>query len=444
MQTEMQIVNPQAAGIDIGSDKFYVCVGLNSYRVFGTYHEDCEVLADYLQELAIKSVAFESTGVFWIHLKDVLDSRGFEICLANPRQTKQTKFNRKSDITDCQWIYQLHTYGLLQPSFFPESAIEEMRDLSRLREDHVRAKAQRENLMIKALTMMNVRIKETISSVTSVSGLAIIQAIVSGERDAEKLLALCHSSIIGKKGDRMLKALKGNFKPHYVLMLKQALEGWEFCSKQIKDCDQAIAELMEEYVKKKDLTDVQVTTKAKSSRTTNMPQIEGLHALLIKMTAGRDLTTIPFVSDYTAYKIVMELGTDLSKFPSVKHFVSWCGLAPKSKQSGKMKRNMKSPSTNVGQILREAVHAGLKSKHNSIGERGRRINARRGTSVAIKAMARMLAIEIYNTLVHGEMYVEQGVEKYKEKELLRKQKTLLRLAKELNIDISIDKDPLCA
>ena len=178
-----------------------------------------------------------------------------------------------------------------------------------------------------------------------------------------------------------------------------------------------------------------MTTKPKKSRTNNMPKTKSLHEDVVKMCDGRDLTTIPFISDYTAMKLIMELGTDLKKFPSCKQFTSWLGLAPRSKQSGKTSRNIKSPKTRAGQIIRESVSGGLTTKNNSIAERGRKISYRRGKQVAYKAMARMVAIEIYNVLSHGELYIEHGVEKYLQKEIERKQKTLSRLAKELGMTV---------
>lgn len=425
------IINPKAAGIDIGSDKYYVCVAEGSYRVFGTYHEDCLEVAQYLMENGIESVAFESTGVYWIHLYDVLQSKGLDVCVVNPMQTKRRQGESKTDVSDCQWIRHLHVRGMLRGSFIPDEAFQEMRAIQRMREDHVRSRSQQESVMIKVLTMMNVRLKEVINSVTSVSGLAIIQAILAGERDPSNLLALTHKSIALKKSEELLKALKGNYSNHYVFMLRQSYENWVFFGKQIASCDEMLAAMMDKHIDENGHSDIEVSTKAKSSRTNNFPNIENLHEKVVRMAGGADLSAIACLSDYTAMKILMEIGTDLSRFPSAKHFTSWLGLAPKSYASGKTRRSAYSPCSNAGQIIRQAASSVLRSQHIGLGAKGRSIAARRGKSVAIKAVAREIAIIIYNTLVHGEIYVEQGVRKLEQKVRDKETKLINRLAEKL-------------
>lgn len=430
------IINPQAGGIDIGSDKYYVSVSEGTYRVFGTYHEDCLEVAQYLIDNNITTVAFESTGVYWIHLYDVLQSKGIEACVVNPMQTKRRRGESKTDVSDCQWIRHLHVRGMLRSSFIPAEAFQQMRAVERMREDHVRSRAQQESVMIKVLTMMNVRLKEVINSVTSVSGLAIINAILAGERDPSSLVALAHKSITSKKGDNLQKALNGNYADHYVFMLRQSYENWVFFGHQIATCDEVLAAMMDKYIDQNGSKDIEVTTKPKSSRTNNFPNIENLHEKVIRMARGADLSAITCLSDYSTMKILMEIGTDLSRFPSQKHFTSWLGLSPKSYASGKTRRSAYSPCSNAGQIIRQAAGSILISRHTWLGAKGRSIAARRGKSVAIKAVAREIAVAIYNTLVHGEIYVEQGVQKLEQKIKDKETKLINRLADKLGYSLT--------
>jgi transposase len=433
---------PHAAGIDIGSDKFYVCVSDGEYRVFETYQEDCEKVAAYLLEHGIQSVAFESTGVYWIPLQEVLLNHGLEVYVVNPRQTKRRIGDTKSDVGDCQWIMKLHRDGYLRPSFFPEESILALRMLVRTREEHVRSRAQQENLIIKALTLMNLRLKEVINSVTSVSGLAVLKAIVAGERNGEVLLSFCHQSIQRNKSEAMLKALNGNFKSHYLFMLRQALESWEYFGSMMNQCDTEIAKMMDEYNKEHGTEDIEVKSSCKDSRTNNMPKIAGLHEKVIKMCNGADLTAIPCISDYTLMKFIAEVGTDLSSFPTYKQFAAWLGLAPKKNQSGKMKKNAYSPCSNGGQILRQAASSILNSKNLALGEFGRMIAYRRGKPVAIKAVARKISQYIYNYLVHGEIYVEKGAEEYKKRKLEKERKLLDKLARKLGMTLTPNQEIL--
>lgn len=435
------IINPNAAGIDIGADKFYVCVAEGTYKVFTTYHEDCLAIVAYLKENGIRTVAFESTGVYWMHLYDVLQSAGLEVCLANPIQTKRRVTDSKSDVSDCQWIRHLHVRGMLRGSFIPAEVFQQMRMVLRMREDNVRSRAQQESILIKVLTMMNVRLKEVINSVTSVSGQAIIESIIAGQTDPKVLLSLAHKSITSKKSDALLKALDGNYLPHYVFMLSQAFENWTFFGKQIASCDERLAAMMDTHIDQNGYGQIPIDSKPKSSRSNNFPAIDDLHQKVVKMTGGLDLASITCVSDYTAMKLIMEIGTDLSRFPSHKQFSAWLGLAPKSYSSGKTKRRAYSPSTNAGQIIRQAASTVLLSRHNALGEFGRRISARRGRQVAIKAVARKIAVAIYNMLVHGQLYVEEGIQKYKQQIEDKEMKMLNRLANKLGFELSPSLDP---
>lgn len=442
-------VNPNAGGVDIGADKFYACAEEGKYKVFRTYHEDCLAVAAYFREHGVTRVAFESTGVYWLHLKDVLEAEGFEVMVVNPQQTKRRKCDPKSDASDCQWIRHLLINGMLRPSFFPDADVQQMRAVHRMREDHVRSRAQHESVIIKVLTMMNVRLKEVISSVTSVSGQKILRAIIAGERDAQALLCLAHESIKKKKSQEMLKALAGNYADHYVFMLSQAFSTWEFFEAKIDECDKLIAAMIDRYNAQQETSDIEVKTPPKASRTNNAPKTEGLHDKLVRMSSGRDMTSIPFISDYTQMKVLMEVGIDFSSFPTEKHFVSWAGLAPRVASSGASRRSIFSPATTVGLIIRQAASSALKSKHNSLGEFGRRIAIRKDKKAAIKAVARKIAVYIYRLMRYGEEYVEQGVQKHVEQIKAKELKMVERLAQKHGLIVSDPAHPdatasLCA
>lgn len=425
----LEVIHPHCAGIDIGSTSYHVCALDNEVKIFGTYHEDCEQLVYYLESLSIEVVAMESTGVYWYHLYEVLDSAGFTVYLVNPRQTRQRVEGRKSDVQDAIWIRDLLRHGLLRNSFIPDTMVRELRTFARLRQDHVRAKAQQENLMNKALISMNVRISEALSSLTTVSGLKMMRAIVAGERDASVLLSLCDIKIIKNKSASVLKALKGNFNAGHIFTLKQALEAWDFYGDQINSCDEQMATCLDELGKS---YQEEVNSKPKPSRTTNMPKIDGLHEKVVKCFSGTNPCELTGISDYSCVRLIAELGTDLSAWKDVKQFTSWLGLAPKSKQSGKMKKNVKSPPTIAGQIFKDAAAGLLNARDNPLGEIGRSIRARSGPTVAIKAMARRIAVSYYYLIKEGVKFVEKGVDQLRQKQEQKKLQLMQAWAKEMN------------
>jgi transposase len=432
---ELNVIHANCAGIDVGSDKHYVCAEQDLFAVFGTYHVDCLDIVAYLHERKVSKVAMESTGVYWYHLYEVLENAGFEVYLVNPRQTKHPVEGRKSDPEDCQWIRTMLSYGLLTKSFIPSDAIREMRAYHRLREDHVRSKAQQENLMGKALISMNVRLTEVLSSLTTVSGLEMIRAIVAGERDVAKLLSLCHSSVIKNKSGNILKALEGSYKAEHVFGLQQALNGWDFFDKQVKECDVHLEKCL---VKLGETSTIEkVTTPSKSSRTTNMPAIKDLHEKIVKATDGRNPAEIFGISDYTAVKLIAELGTDFSPWANPKRFTNWLGLAPVTKQSGKMRKKIPSHRTRAGQIFRDAAQGLINVKDNVLSEFMRKIRGRSGPAAAIKAGARKLATYYYYLMKEGVVFVEQGLERAKEKIIEKKKAKLQRLATELGYDFTL-------
>src|SRR5690554_5951090 len=240
----MKKLRKNAAGIDIGAKKIFVSVEGDQVQSFDTFTEGLCLARDYLLSKGIKTVAMEATGVYWIILYEILESAELDVWLVDGRQTRQVP-GRKTDVKDCQWIQQLHTYGLLNRCFVPGAQVKEIRGYNRMREDHIRTAAMHVNHMQKALTEMNIRLKEVLSQIHGASGLGIIKAILDGERDRKKLLALCHKSVRDKKGGLVLKALEGHYTEAGLFALLQAYQGYLFCQGQISGCDRKIQEVME-------------------------------------------------------------------------------------------------------------------------------------------------------------------------------------------------------
>jgi len=239
----MKVIRENAAGIDIGAKKVFVYVEGQEVKSFYTFTEDLEQARDYLLKFRTETVAMEATGVYWNILYEILEEAGIDVWLVDGRQTKQVP-GRKTDVKDCQWIQQLHSYGLLNRCFVAEANVKELRSYQRLREDHIRSASMHVNHMQKALTEMNIRLKEVLNQIHGVSGLAMIEAILRGERNKETLLKLCHSSVIKNKKEEILKSLNGRYTQSGLFALQQAYDGYNFYQRQILQCDQKIDEII--------------------------------------------------------------------------------------------------------------------------------------------------------------------------------------------------------
>ena len=428
----MEKIRKNAAGIDIGAKKVFVAIEGQEVRSFYTFTEDFEKLCHYFFENDIKTVAMEATGVYWSILYEMLEEGGIDVWLVDGRQTKQVP-GRKTDVKDCQWIQQLHSYGLLNRCFVAESDIKELRSYQRLREDHIRSASMHINHMQKALTEMNIRLKEVIDQIHGVSGLAIIEAILKGERDKEKLLKLCHTKIVKNKKDEVLKALNGRYTKQGLFALRQAFESYSFYQNQIEQCDQMINDVLKKIGR--DKPDQKTNARRKPIRH-NKPDIDNLGSMMLKIFDGRDATTLSGITDYSWLQLLSETGTDLTRWPTEKHYTSWLGLAPGQHNSGRMKKNRrKSGRPKAGQIFRQIAQSLLTSKRIALGAFGRRLSARKGSPVAIKSIARKLAVLYWRIMVKGMAFVENGIQKYEEQMLIQKQRSLNRLAKELKVQV---------
>jgi hypothetical protein len=429
----MEKIRTNAAGIDIGAKKVFVAIEGQEVRYFFTFTEDFEKLRDYLSEHKIETVAMEATGVYWNILYEILEEAGIDVWLVDGRQTKQVP-GRKTDVKDCQWIQQLHSHGLLNRCFVAEADIKELRAYQRLREDHIRSASMHINHMQKALTEMNIRLTEVLSQIHGVSGIAIIQAILKGERDKETLLKMCDRRIIKHKKEDVLKSLNGRYTKHGLFALQQAFDSYMFYQHQIEQCDRMLSEVIEKIGKGK--PDQQLRSPRKPVRH-NKPDINNLGISLLKIFDGKDATALSGITDYSWMQLLSETGTDLSRWPSEKKYTSWLGLAPGQHSSGKMRRTKrKNGHPKAGQIFRQIAQSLITSKHIALGAFGRRLRSRKGSPIAVKSVARKIAVLYWRIMVKGMAFVEEGIKKYEEKLLLQKHRSLERLAKDLNVQIA--------
>jgi len=429
----MKKIRQHSAGIDIGSKQIFIAIEGQDVKSFDTFTEDFEKASAYLLSQGVKTVAMEATGVYWIILYDILRSNGLDVWLVDGRSTKQVP-GRKTDVKDCQWIQQLHSYGLLNKCFIPEPFEQELRAYQRLREDHIRSASMHINHMQKALTLMNIRLKEVISQIHGSSGLKIIRSILAGERNPENLVKLCHSSILKTKKDKVLKALNGHYSSSGLFELEQALNCYDFYMAQIKACDKKIEIVLKAM--NKDKPDMDIKKSPRKPIRHHKPEIKNLGKYLMEIFNGRDATKLPGITDYNWLKLLSEVGTDLTKWKTRKHFTSWLTLAPKQHNSGKIKKNYKAKgNTKAGLIFKNAAVSIIESKKIALGAFGRKIRARKGPAVAIKAVARKLAELYWKLMVNGLDYVEKGIKNYEQKILENKKKTVSKLAKELGMVI---------
>jgi transposase len=425
-------IYPNSAGIDIGSEKVFVSVENQAVRNFRTFTSSYRELSVYLREKLVTHVAMEATGIYWITLYDILEEAGFDVTLVNPADSKNLP-GRKTDVQDCQWIQQLFSYGLLRKSFVPEDIVRKLRVYTRMREDKLQMASSHVQHMQKSLIQMNIRLPEVLSQTHGASGMAMIRAILQGERKAEILLSYCTGTLIKNKGREILLALEGNYKEEYVFELQQAYDGYMFYLQQVSKCDLEAEKILKEFNSRSD-KDYNDSHPIKPVRH-NKPNIKDLHNLLLGIH-GANPTTLPGLTDYSLMRLTAELGNDIKQWPSIKQFVSWLGLAPGKHQSGKMnKRSKRKAVTRAGQIFKQAAQSLLVSKQPGLGAFARRMKARKGSGIAIKATARKIAELYYRIFTQGTEFVEQGVKKYEEKFKQQQISFLMRKATELNMQL---------
>lgn len=423
------LVNPNAAGIDLGSRKHFVAVpedrDARPVREFGCYTAQLEDMARWLKGCGIETIAMEATGVYWVPVFEILESHGFEVLLVDARQVKNLT-GRKTDAVDCQWIRHLHRYGLLSAAFRPKAEICEMRAYWRQRCNLVESASREIQLMQKALEQMNVQLHKAVSDITGKTGMSIIRAIVQGERDPHILARMRYGRLKASR-EELAQALTGNYRPEHLFALEQALEGYDFIHQQIDSCDRRLEAYMKALPGK---TPAVATTKSRSARRKNQPHFD-LRAEQIRI-AGVDLTRIPSIDTLTVQNVLTEVGPDVSRFPTEGNFASWATLCPNNRKTGgKIRSRRTRKSTHrLADALRVAAQALSRSK-TALGADYRRLRARIGPPKAITAFAHKLARIIYRMLKYGEEYVERGQKAAEARTERRSLKTLTRLANEL-------------
>jgi transposase len=425
------VVNPNAAGLDIGASEIWACVPADRdetpVRCFGTYTPELEALVAWLIACGVTTVAMESTGVYWIPIFEMLEEHGLQVFLVNARHIKNVP-GRKSDVQDCQWLQRLHSYGLLSASFRPEAEIVVLRAYLRQRAMLIEHRAAHIQHMQKALQQMNVQLTQVLSDISGVTGLAIIRAIVDGERNPAKLAQLRHGRCQHSAAD-ITKALTGHYRDEHVFALKQALALYDAYTEQLLACDRQIEQ---QYTARKPRydpddpaaplgPDPKLNTHSK-----NAPDFDVRRQLF--QWVGIDLSQVDGLHVSSVQQLLAEIGTDMSKWPTSKHFASWLGLAPHNDiTGGKVVHSRTLHNHNrAGQILRVAAQSVGRGK-SALGAYFRRMRARLGVQQATVATAHKLARIIYHMLKYRQPYQPLSAEAYTEQ---RRQHELNRLKRQ--------------
>ncbi|MEP7359479.1 MAG: IS110 family transposase [Anaerolineales bacterium] len=433
------VVHPHAGGLDIGANEIWAAVPADRdtthVRAFGTFTPDLQALAAWLGACRIQTVAMESTGVYWIPIFELLEARGLKVYLVNARHIKNVP-GRKSDVQDCQWIQRLHSYGLLSASFRPESEMVVLRAYLRQRDMLIEHRAAHIQHMQKALQQMNLQLRQTLSDITGVSGLAIIRAIVAGEHRPATLAKLRHGRCQCSEVD-FLKALTGSYRPEHLFALKQALALYDAYTVQLTECDRHIAQQYAAIKPRFDPDDpdhplgpdLKVNTHSK-----NAPPPEVRRELF--ELVGIDLTAVDGLHTSSVQQLLSEIGTDMRKFPTIKHFCSWLGLAPHNDiTGGKVKRSRTLPTHNrAGQVLRLAAQS-VGRGQSALGAYYRQVKARSGAATATTATAHKLARIIYHLLTHREEFHSITREAYEQQHHQRQIQALQRKAAKLGFSL---------
>jgi transposase len=424
-------VNPNTAGIDVGSQFHVVAVPEDrdeeAVRTFQSFTGDLHRLADWLVACRIESVAMESTGIYWVPLYEILEARGIAVVVANARDVKHVP-GRKTDVNDAQWLQQLHEYGLLRGSFHPPADIAALRAYLRQRERLLDYAASHIQHMQKALMQMNLQLHHVVSDITGRTGMRIIRAILDGMREPMVLAELrdvrCKAS-----AETIAQALEGNYRPEHLFALGQAVELYDTYQRHVAECDHHLEALLAR-LRAPEPPATPLPSPRHRTRQPNALAFDVRAALYAVI--GVDLTQIHGFGPSLALKLVSECGTDMSKWPTAKHFTSWLCLAPGNKVSGGklLSTHTRRSKNRTGALLRlAAVNVG--KTDSALGAFYRRLAARVGKAKAVTATARKLAILFYNTLRYGADYSDPGASYYEERHRTRVLHNLERRAKQL-------------
>lgn len=408
---QMPIINPKAAGIDVGSREHFVGIGQGKdhVRKFGVYTEDLKALSKFLLDNDITTVAMESTGDYWQNLYTELIKNDIEVYLVNGKFTK-TMNKKKTDVIDCQWIQKLHSLGLLPRCFLPDEATEKLRTLCRHRGNIIAAKASNSKRMQKYLKLLNFRLDIVVKDITGLTGLKIISEICKGNTDPKQLAKHRHYNC-RKSEEEIAKALVGNNREDYLFGLKQEYQKHNFLIKQLEECDAQIAILLDTYIQSKDeIVDEAPSEKPYKRINKNSIKTVDLNIVAFQYFGGVDLLEIPGISHGTVLSIMSEIGPEgLNKFPTAKHFTSWLRLAPNNKISGGKMISSKVPkgSNRLKIAFRNAAYSIARLKDSPLNKFYKRMLFKKGSTKAITATARKLAIIVWNMITKKQPYQSQ-------------------------------------
>ncbi len=435
---KMKVIHSNAAGIDVGSKSHFVAIGQqkDEVREFGCYTNELHGLCRWLKEKSVDTVALESTGSYWQSLFVMLQDYGLNPILVNGKFTRNVK-GRKSDVLDCQWIQKLHMLGLLEGSFIPDIFTETLRQYCRHRQTLLEDAAGYIKKMQKALRLTNIRLDVALRDVTGVSGKAMIEAILNGEREPEKLAALAHFNV-RKSREEIALALTGDWREEHLFELKQSYEVYNYFHEKISECDQQIEKLLNHKVEDNEKQDgeARLEYKGKGKKINkNDPKID-LQKLSFQLTGGIDLSCIEGIGRSTLMNILSETGIDLSAFPTAKHFTSWLRLSPNNKISG---GKVLSHRTNKGKnrladSLRHVANViGNSVKQGSLHQFFKRIAYKKGQLAAITATARKLAVIIWTMLTKKQNYEPLDQTRYLTKIRTAQVKSMQRKINQLKV-----------
>jgi transposase len=435
----LDVVHPNAAGIDVGNQSHYVAVppdrDAEPIRQFACFTEDLRRMAGWLKSRGIDTVAMQSTGVYWLPAYEILIEEGLEVFLVNARHTKNLP-GRKTDVQECQWLLQLHTFGLLNNSFRPPEEICVLRAYWRQRAEHVASASACIQRMQKVLTEMNVQLANVISDISGWTGLAIIQAILEGERDRYKLADLADARIQATR-EEIARSLEGNWRKELLFILQQERNLYQIYQQQIAECDTALAAHLQTLDDKAEPGSKPPAAKAGKKAGSNAPTSFDLRGELYRIS-GADLTQIDGINIMNAQTIIAEVGVDMSRFPSEGQFASFLGLCPDNQITGGkvFRRGTRHVENRAATALRMAATSLWRSK-SYLGAKFRRLRARLGAPKAITAMAHMLARLVYRMLRYGEQYVDKGMKYYEEKYREHEIRSIQKKAKDLGLAVTL-------
>jgi len=428
-QETPSVFQPNAAGIDIGAREIYIAVPADRdehpVRKCGTFTSDLHQMAEWLVNCGITTAAMESTGVYWIPVYDVLEQHGIQVCLVNPRNMKNVP-GKRTDFHECQWIQHLHAMGLLQSAFRPEAEVCAVRTLMRQRNDLVQMASQHVQHMQKALTQMNVQFHHVISDITGLTGMAILDAIVAGERDPA-VLAKLRDHRIKASEETIQKSLEGNWRSEQILVLKQRLSLYRSYGEQIIDCDREIEKLIAAFEPRVDLEEKPLPEDRKQQQRRRRNK-SGSPDFNMRTEAyklfGVDLTQVPGLM-MLVFMLFSEVGRDMSRWPTAAHFVSWLGLCPDNDISGGkvLWRGARRTKNRAGTLFRLAAHS-LHHDKTPMGDYLRRMKAKLGPAAATTATAHKIAI-IFYTMIKNQ--VEFDISLWAERDAMRQRRLDARL-----------------